>query len=122
VSVTAYHSFAGEVEGSNTPTIRRLTLSRRHQLSPIAPRMTSVSNIRPIIRATVRDPLGDDRSDRSHICVDCAVRLLGVPTRYSIQPTLIGVCLAVLVIAVAVGTGWLHYKQIEEDKREQLSR
>src|SRR6266566_6302969 len=34
--VTAYHSFAGEVEASNTPTIRRLTLSRRHQLSPIA--------------------------------------------------------------------------------------
>jgi hypothetical protein len=24
--VTAYHSFAGEVEASNTPTIRRLTL------------------------------------------------------------------------------------------------
>jgi hypothetical protein len=35
--VTAYHSFAGEVEASNTPTIRRLTPSRRHQLSPIAP-------------------------------------------------------------------------------------
>src|SRR5262249_26461536 len=32
----AYHSFAGEVEASNTPTIRRLTLSRRHQLSLIA--------------------------------------------------------------------------------------
>src|SRR6516162_4354238 len=29
---------AGEVEASNTPTIRRLTLSRRHQLSPIARR------------------------------------------------------------------------------------
>src|SRR5262249_1822697 len=37
VSVTAYHSFAGEVGASNTSTIRRLTLSRRHQLSPIAP-------------------------------------------------------------------------------------
>src|SRR5262245_15017268 len=37
VSVTAYHSFAGEVEASNTSTIRRLTPSRRHQLSPIAP-------------------------------------------------------------------------------------
>src|SRR5262245_10823646 len=36
VSVTAYHSFAGEVEASSTTTIRRLTLSRRHQLSPIA--------------------------------------------------------------------------------------
>jgi hypothetical protein len=36
VSVTAYHSFAGEVEASNISTIRRLILSRRHQLSPIA--------------------------------------------------------------------------------------
>jgi hypothetical protein len=36
VSVTAYHSFAGEVEALNTPTIRRLTPSCRHQLSPIA--------------------------------------------------------------------------------------
>jgi hypothetical protein len=37
VSVTAYHSFGGEVEASNTPTIRRLTPSCRLQLSPIAP-------------------------------------------------------------------------------------
>ena len=36
VSVTAYHSFGGEVEASSTPTIRRLTPSCRHQLSPIA--------------------------------------------------------------------------------------
>jgi hypothetical protein len=35
-SVTAYHSFAGEVEALNTPTIRRLTPSCRHQLPPIA--------------------------------------------------------------------------------------
>jgi ribosomal protein L22 len=34
--VTAYHSFAGEVEASNTPTIRRLNPSRRHQLQVIA--------------------------------------------------------------------------------------
>jgi len=34
--VTAYHSFSGEVEASNTPTIRRLTPSRRHQLPRIA--------------------------------------------------------------------------------------
>jgi hypothetical protein len=33
--VTAYHSFSGEVEASNTPTIRRLTPSRRHQLPRI---------------------------------------------------------------------------------------
>ena len=35
VSVTAYHSFSGEVEALNTPTIRRLTPSRRHQLPRI---------------------------------------------------------------------------------------
>jgi hypothetical protein len=34
--VTAYHSFAGEVEALNTSTIRRLTPSCRHQLSPLA--------------------------------------------------------------------------------------
>src|SRR6478752_4305564 len=39
VSVTAYHSFAGEVEALNTPTIRRLTPSCRHQLPPIAPQV-----------------------------------------------------------------------------------
>src|SRR5467141_4396033 len=37
VSVTSYHSFAGEVEALNTPTIRRLTPSCRHHLPPIAP-------------------------------------------------------------------------------------
>jgi hypothetical protein len=36
VSVMAYHSFDGEVEASDIPTIRRLTPSCRHQLSPIA--------------------------------------------------------------------------------------
>jgi hypothetical protein len=36
LSVTAYHSFGGEVGASNTTTIRRLTPSCRHQLSPIA--------------------------------------------------------------------------------------
>ena len=34
--VTAYHCFSGEVEASNTPTIRRLTPSSRHQLPRIA--------------------------------------------------------------------------------------
>ena len=34
--VAAYHSFSGEVEASNTPTIRRLTPSSRHQLPRIA--------------------------------------------------------------------------------------
>jgi hypothetical protein len=37
VSVTAYHSFGGEAGASNTPTIRRLNPSCRHQLSRIAP-------------------------------------------------------------------------------------
>src|SRR3954454_19529843 len=36
VSTMAYHSFGGEVEALNTPTIRRLTPSCRHQLSRIA--------------------------------------------------------------------------------------
>src|SRR3984893_11110120 len=36
LSDTAYHSFIGEVEALNTTTIRRLTLSRRHQLLAIA--------------------------------------------------------------------------------------
>jgi hypothetical protein len=36
VSVAAYHSFGGEVEALNTPTIRRLTPSCRHQLSALA--------------------------------------------------------------------------------------
>ena len=41
VSVTAYHSFGGEVEALNTPTIRRLTPSCRHQLPHIAPLVTT---------------------------------------------------------------------------------
>src|SRR5712664_4958908 len=35
---TAYRSFGGEVEASSTPTICRLSDSRRHQLSAIAPK------------------------------------------------------------------------------------
>src|SRR6266699_2202809 len=35
---TAYRSFGGEVEASSTPTICRLSDSRRHQLWAIAPR------------------------------------------------------------------------------------
>src|SRR5438270_13850169 len=40
VSVTAYHSFGGEVEALNTPMIRRLTPSCRHQLSALAPQIS----------------------------------------------------------------------------------
>src|SRR4030081_2235872 len=43
VSVTAYHSFGGEVEALNTPTIRRLTPSCRHQLSALA-RISKMGN------------------------------------------------------------------------------
>jgi hypothetical protein len=59
VSVTAYHSFTGEVEASNTPTIRRLTLSRRHQLSPIALVNTQKDIFTkpvPVYPSSVRDP------------------------------------------------------------------
>jgi uncharacterized membrane protein YidH (DUF202 family) len=45
VSVTAYHSFSGEVEALNTPTIRRLTPSRRHQLPRITPGEAKMSDI-----------------------------------------------------------------------------
>ena len=38
---TAYRSFSGEVEASSTPTICRLSDSRRHQLSAIARRRSS---------------------------------------------------------------------------------
>src|SRR6266404_5976868 len=39
---TAYRSFGGEVEASNTPTICRLPDSRRHQLSAMAAIATPV--------------------------------------------------------------------------------
>src|SRR5712664_3296020 len=54
---TAYRSFGGEVEASSTPTICRLSDSRRHQLSAIAlPRY-----VRLILRdrATGADLLGE---------------------------------------------------------------
>jgi hypothetical protein len=41
--VMAYHSFGGEVEASNTPTIRRLTPSHRHQLPRITRRDKAAS-------------------------------------------------------------------------------
>ena len=44
VSVTAYHSLGGEVEALNTPTIRRLTPSRRHQLPRITPQEFAATN------------------------------------------------------------------------------
>src|SRR3954453_12412398 len=44
--IMAYHSFGGEVEVSNTPTIRRLNPSRRHQLPRIPRQPTGVSSVR----------------------------------------------------------------------------
>src|SRR6266403_1421781 len=44
---TAYRSFGGEVEASNTPTICRLPDSRRHQLSAIAPTTTTQTQSLP---------------------------------------------------------------------------
>jgi hypothetical protein len=34
----------------------------------------------------------------------------------------IWVCLALLLIAIAVGSGWLYYQQKEDEKRTELSR
>jgi CRP/FNR family cyclic AMP-dependent transcriptional regulator len=79
VSVTAYHSFGGEVEALNTPTIRRLTPSCRHQLSPIAPaqarhlkageRLFAIGDPgdgcflleQGLLKVTVASPLGEER-------------------------------------------------------------
>ncbi len=43
---TAYHSFGGEVEALNTPTIRRLTPSCRHQLSALAQAKVALAAIK----------------------------------------------------------------------------
>src|SRR6476659_10087581 len=48
---TAYRSFGGEVEASNTPTICRLPDSRRHQLSAIARRHALRGGLHRIGRA-----------------------------------------------------------------------
>src|SRR5271156_2562908 len=53
--VTAYHSFSGEVEASNTPTIRRLTPSHRHQL----PRITLRAGMRVLL---IEDDSGTAKS------------------------------------------------------------
>jgi hypothetical protein len=58
LSDTAYHSFIGEVEASNTITIRRLTRSGRHQLPGIAPNPVIRSHYRNgFIKQYVRDHL-----------------------------------------------------------------
>src|ERR1700724_2746197 len=42
---TAYRSFGGAVEASSTPTICRLSVSRRHQLWAIAPATAGAAGI-----------------------------------------------------------------------------
>src|SRR2546430_859775 len=54
MSVTAYHSFGGEVEASSTPTIRRLTPSCRHQLLRIALPNSAGSGLIYVIRQQPR--------------------------------------------------------------------
>jgi DNA-binding winged helix-turn-helix (wHTH) protein len=76
--VRAYHPFSREVEASNTPTIRRLIPSCRHQLSRIAPRWSAGSRMRRVM----------------------AHRDLSSPTS---MPTILRYCIAVLSVAIAIG-------------------
>ena len=76
--VRAYHPFSREVEASNTPTIRRLIPSCRHQLSRIAPRWSAGSRMRQAMAH--RDPSS--------------------PTP---MPTILRYGIAVLSVAIAIG-------------------
>src|SRR3981081_3161045 len=55
---TAYRSFGGEVEASSTPTICRLSDSRRHQLPAIAPSAPVVASLRVSTARQGRSGLG----------------------------------------------------------------
>src|SRR5258707_3770437 len=88
VSVWAYHSFSGEVEASNTPTIRRLIPSCRHQLSRIAPRWSAGSRMRQAMAH--RDPSS--------------------PTPV---PTILRYGIAVLSVAMAIGLDFFLLRQFE---------
>jgi DNA-binding winged helix-turn-helix (wHTH) protein len=76
--VRAYHPFSREVEASNTPTIRRLIPSCRHQLSRVAPRWSVGSRMRQVMAH--RDPSS--------------------PTPI---PTILRYGIAVLSVAIAIG-------------------
>src|SRR6266436_437609 len=76
--VRAYHPFSREVEASNTPTIRRLIPSCRHQLSRIAPRWSAGSRMGQVMAH--RDPSS--------------------PTP---MPTILRYGIAVLSVAIAIG-------------------
>src|SRR5882762_5891678 len=76
--VRAYHPFSREVEASNTPTIRRLIPSCRHQLSCMAPRWSAGSRMGQVMAH--RDPSS--------------------PTP---MPTILRYGIAVLSVAIAIG-------------------
>src|SRR5712664_942221 len=66
---TAYRSFGGEVEASSTPTICRLSDSRRHQLWAIAPTRfcrtrTAPLVLRGLIAHSTRLPCNRSRARR----------------------------------------------------------
>src|SRR5712672_1035345 len=86
--VRAYHPFSREVEASNTPTIRRLIPSCRHQLSRIAPRWSAGSRMRQDM--THRDPSS--------------------PTP---MPTILRYGIAVLSVAIAIGLDLLLLRHFE---------
>jgi hypothetical protein len=54
LSVMAYHSFSGEVEASNTPTIRRLIPLGRHQLPRLAHKSACTSDVREVPNSRVK--------------------------------------------------------------------
>src|SRR5258705_9926054 len=86
--VRAYHPFSREVEASNTPTIRRLIPSCRHQLSRIAPRWSAGSRMRQDM--THRDPSS--------------------PTP---MPTILRYGIAVLSVAIAIGLDFFLLRHFE---------
>src|SRR6476620_8115998 len=88
VSVWAYHSFSGEVEASNTTTIRRLIPSCRHQLSRLAPRWSAGFRMRQVM--VHRDPSS--------------------PTP---MPTILRYGIAVLSVAIAIALGFFVLRHFE---------
>src|SRR6266446_3516551 len=86
--VRAYHSFSREVEASNTPTIRRLIPSCRHQLSRIVPRWSAGSRMRQAMAH--RDPSS--------------------PTP---MPMILRYGIAVLSVAIAIGLGFFLLQYFE---------
>src|ERR1700692_2683104 len=86
--VRAYHPFSREVEASNTPTIRRLIPSCRHQLSRIAPRWSAGSRMRQAMAH--RDPSSS-----------------------APMPTILRYGIAVLSVAIAVGLGFFVLRHFE---------